>query len=139
MIGLIDNSNNSRLISDNRHNRRFSEEDLYLLDDLITFNCKYGEVFFNENRDTEILKMIDNIIDEKLKIVSPDLSFKFLNKIWCLSSEPEASLDSKILNDFENTIKSSSIILGKYNEDCAQEIRIQIYKALTKNSKNKKI
>lgn len=44
----------------------------------------------------------------------------------------------KILNDFENTIKSSSIILGKYNEDCAQEIRIQIYKSLTKNSKNKK-
>ncbi len=120
MIGLIDNSNNSRLISDNRHNRRFSEEDLYLLDDLITFNCKYGEVFFNENRDTEILKMIDNIIDEKLKIVSPDLSFKFLNKIWCLSSEPEASLDSKILNDFECDLavnRLSILLLDRATDD----------------------
>ena len=120
MIGLIDNSNNSRSISDNRHNRCFSEEDLYLLDDLITFNCKYGEVFFNENRDTEILKMIDNIIDEKLKIVSPDLSFKFLNKIWCLSSEPEASLDSKILNDFECDLavnRLSILLLDRATDD----------------------
>ena len=120
MIGLIDNSNNSRSISDNRHNRCFSEEDLYLLDDLITFNCKYGEVFFNENRDTEILKMIDNIIDEKLKIVSPDLSFKFLNKIWCLSSEPETSLDSKILNDFECDLavnKLSILLLDRATDD----------------------
>lgn len=120
MIGLIDNSNNSRSISDNRHNRCFSEEDLYLLDDLITFNCKYGEVFFNENRDTEILKMIDNIIDEKLKIVSPDLSFKFLNKIWCLSSEPETSLDSKILNDFECDLavnRLSILLLDRATDD----------------------
>ena len=120
MNGLKDNDNYSRLISDNRHNRCFSEEDLYLLDDLITFNCKYGEVFFNENRDTEILKMIDNIIDEKLKIVSPDLSFKFLNKIWCLSSEPEASLDSKILNDFECDLavnRLSILLLDRATDD----------------------
>lgn len=120
MNGLKDNDNYSRLISDNRHNRCFSEEDLYLLDDLITFNCKYGEVFFNENRDTEILKMIDNIIDEKLKIVSPDLSFKFLNKIWCLSSEPETSLDSKILNDFECDLavnRLSILLLDRATDD----------------------
>ena len=120
MNGLKDNDNYSRLISDNRHNRCFSEEDLYLLDDLITFNCKYGEVFFNENRDTEILKMIDNIIDEKLKILSPDLSFKILNKVWCLSSEPETSLDSKILNDFECDLavnRLSILLLDRATDD----------------------
>ena len=64
--------------------------------------------------------MIDNIIDEKLKIVSPDLSFKFLNKIWCLSSEPETSLDSKILNDFECDLavnKLSILLLDRATDD----------------------
>ena len=120
MNGLKDNGNYSRLISDNRHNRCFSEEELNLLDDLITFNCKYGEVFFNENRDINILKMIDNIIDEKINSISPDLAFKFLNKIWCLSKEPEASLDSKILNDFECDLavnRLSILLLDRATDD----------------------
>ena len=120
MIGLIDNSNNSRSISDNRYDRCFSEDELNLLNDLITFNYRYGEVFFNENRDIKILKMIDNIIDEKINSISPDLAFKFLNKIWCLSSEPEASLNSKILNDFECDLavnRLSILLLDRATDD----------------------
>ncbi len=100
--------------------RAFTKDELNLLDDLITFNCKYGEVFFNENRDTEILKMIDNIIDEKINSISPDLAFRFLNKIWCLSKEPEASLDSKILNDFECDLavnRLSILLIDKATDD----------------------
>ncbi len=41
----------------------------------------------------------------------------------------------KIIKDFEKEIQTNSIFFGKTDEDCEQEIRIQIYKALTKNSK----
>lgn len=40
---------------------------------------------------------------------------------------------SKILEDFERVIIEKASNKGKRNEDCEQEIRIQIYKALTKN------
>lgn len=43
---------------------------------------------------------------------------------------------SKILDDFENIIRKKATINGKRNEDCEQEIKIQIYKSLTKNRKN---
>lgn len=42
---------------------------------------------------------------------------------------------SKILKDFESVIIEKASNNGKRNEDCEQEIRIQIYKALTKNRK----
>lgn len=45
---------------------------------------------------------------------------------------------TKILIDFENVIKSKASKLGKYKEDCEQEIKIQIYKSLTKNRKKTK-
>lgn len=43
---------------------------------------------------------------------------------------------TKILKDFEKDIRFNSILFGKVDEDCEQEIRIQIYKALTRNRKN---
>lgn len=45
----------------------------------------------------------------------------------------------KIISDFSDNIRLNSIILGKFNEDCKQEIIIEIYKSLTRNRKNKKI
>lgn len=45
----------------------------------------------------------------------------------------------KIIKDFRDEIKKNSIILGKYNEDCEQEIILKIYKSLTRNRNNKKI
>ncbi len=42
---------------------------------------------------------------------------------------------SKILMDFANVIKAKTLKLGDYKEDCEQEIKIQIYKTLTKNRK----
>lgn len=41
----------------------------------------------------------------------------------------------KIIKEFEKEIQTNSIFFGKIDEDCEQEIRIQIYKALTRNSK----
>lgn len=43
---------------------------------------------------------------------------------------------SKIIKDFDKDIRTKSIIFGKVDEDCEQEIRLQIYKALSKNRKN---
>lgn len=42
---------------------------------------------------------------------------------------------TKILEEFKSDIRFNSIIYGKVDEDCEQEIRIQIYRALTKNRK----
>ena len=120
MKSLRNRNDNNTSINKVTFARGFTEDELKLLDDLITFNCKYGEVFFNENRDNEILKMIDNIIDEKINSISPDLAFRFLNKIWCLSSEPETSLDSKILNDFECDLavnRLSILLLDRATDD----------------------
>lgn len=44
---------------------------------------------------------------------------------------------TKILDEFKDIIKSNSFIFGKYNEDCEQEIKLQIYKTLTKNRSDK--
>ena len=48
----------------------------------------------------------------------------------------------KILLDFENRIREASIVDGKYDDECAQAIRLAIYRKLSKNrnvNKNKKI
>ncbi|HJJ05570.1 MAG TPA: hypothetical protein OIM45_07020 [Clostridiaceae bacterium] len=42
---------------------------------------------------------------------------------------------SKILNDFENVIVEKASNKGKRNEDCEQEIRLQIYSTLIRNRK----
>lgn len=42
---------------------------------------------------------------------------------------------SKILKDYESLIIEKATINKKRNEDLEQEIRIQIYKTLTKNRK----
>lgn len=39
----------------------------------------------------------------------------------------------KILSDYESEIKRASKIDGKIDNDCSQEIRIAIYKKLSKN------
>ena len=40
-----------------------------------------------------------------------------------------------IIKKFEKIISKKSYIFGEHNKDCEQEIRLQIYKALTKNRK----
>ncbi len=41
----------------------------------------------------------------------------------------------KIIKQFESSIRKKSYVFGKHNKDCEQEIRLQIYKVLTKNRK----
>lgn len=43
----------------------------------------------------------------------------------------------KIIDDFKDEIRLSSIVFGKFNEDCEQEIKTRIYKSLTRNRKDK--
>lgn len=44
-----------------------------------------------------------------------------------------------IIEKFRNYIRKESYISGKFDEDLNQEIKIRIYKTLTKGRKNKKI
>ena len=101
MKGLGDRDNHNILINKSSYTRGFTKDDLSLLNDLIIFNCKYQDAFFNTDIDNDILKMIDNVIDEKLKIVSPNLAFKFLNRIWTIYGNVNSTLDSYILNGVE--------------------------------------
>lgn len=41
----------------------------------------------------------------------------------------------KIIKQFRNFIREMSFVFGEFNEDCEQEIKMQLYKALTKNRK----
>lgn len=41
----------------------------------------------------------------------------------------------KIMNDYKNLINKNSIINGRIDEDLQQEIRLLIFKILTKNRK----
>ena len=80
MNSLRDKNNHNILINKSSYTRGFTKDDLSLLNDLIIFNCKYQDAFFNTDIDNDILKMIDNVIDEKLKIVSPNLT---LSRLVC--------------------------------------------------------
>ena len=44
-----------------------------------------------------------------------------------------------VIKQFEGFICEKSLIYGIFNEDCAQEIKLQLFKVLTKNRKSKKI
>lgn len=45
----------------------------------------------------------------------------------------------KIINDYENLINKNSIVNCKIDEDLQQEIKLLIFRTLSKNRKNKKI
>ena len=40
-----------------------------------------------------------------------------------------------VIKQFDGFICEKSLIYGFFNEDCAQEIRLQLFKTLTKNRK----
>lgn len=42
----------------------------------------------------------------------------------------------KIMNDYKNLINKNSIIDGRIDEDLQQEIRLLIFRVLSKNRKN---
>ena len=120
MNSLRDKNNHNILINKNTYVRGFTEDELSLLNDLIIFNCRYQEAFFNNDIDNDILKMIDNVIDEKLKIVSPNLAFKFLNRIWTIYGNVNSTLDSYILNGVEIDLviyRLSILLLEKVTND----------------------
>ncbi len=45
----------------------------------------------------------------------------------------------KIIDEYKNLITKYSMVEGKINEDIEQEIKLLIFKMLSKNRKNKKI
>lgn len=120
MKGLGDRDNHNILINKSSYTRGFTEDELNLLNDLLIFNYKYEEAFFNNKIDEDVLEIIDSVIEEKLKSISPDLAFKFLNRIWTLYSEGKTTLDAKIINgvDFDLSVNRLSIqLLDRATDD----------------------
>lgn len=120
MKGLGDRDNHNILIKKSSYTRGFTEDELNLLNDLLIFNYKYEEAFFNNKIDEDVLEIIDSVIEEKLKSISPDLAFKFLNRIWTLYSEGKTTLDAKIINgvDFDLSVNRLSIqLLDRATDD----------------------
>ena len=113
MKSLRNRNDNNASINKVTFASAFTGDELNLLNDLLTFNYKYEEAFFNNKIDEDILEMIDSIIEEKLKSISPDLAFRFLRRIWTLYSEGKTTLDAKIINgvDFDLTVNRLSILL----------------------------
>lgn len=120
MNGLGDKNNHNILINKSSYTRVFTKDELSLLNDLLIFNYKYEEAFFNNKIDENILEMIDSIIEEKLKSISPTLAFKFLNRIWTIYGNVNSTLDSYILNGFEPDLvihRLSIQLLDKMTDD----------------------
>ena len=120
MKSLRNRNDNNASINKVTFASAFTGDELNLLNDLLTFNYKYEEAFFNNKIDEDILEMIDSIIEEKLKSISPDLAFRFLRRIWTLYSEGKTTLDAKIINgvDFDLTVNRLSIqLLEKVTND----------------------
>lgn len=120
MNGLGDKNNHNILINKSSYTRVFTKDELSLLNDLLIFNYKYEEAFFNNKIDEDILEMIDSIIEEKLKSISPNLAFRFLRRIWTLYSEGKTTLDAKIINgvDFDLSVNRLSIqLLDRATDD----------------------
>ena len=120
MKGLGDRDNHNILINKSSYTRGFTEDELNLLNDLLIFNYKYEEAFFNNKIDEDVLEIIDSVIEEKLKSISPDLAFRFLNRIWTLYSEGKTTLDANIINgvDFDLSVNRLSIqLLDRATDD----------------------
>ena len=45
----------------------------------------------------------------------------------------------KIIEDYKNLINKNSMVSGRFDEDLQQEIKLLIFKVLSKNRKNKKV
>lgn len=94
-----------------KHKRGFSNEELTLLEDLLIFNRRYEEVFFNTKIDDDKLELIDSVIDDKLKSISPTLAFKFLNRIWTIYNEGDGTLDAKIINGIDFDLAANRLTI----------------------------
>lgn len=115
MKSLWNGNNNKEQIHRYVYSGALTQDELKLLNDLIAFNCRYEDAFFNKDIDNNILEMIDNVIDDKLKSISPDLAFKFLNRLWTIYGEGISTLDAKIINDIDFDLTANRLSIDLLN------------------------
>ena len=115
MKSLWNGNNNKEQIHRYVYSGALTQDELKLLNDLIAFNCKYEDAFFNKDIDNNILEMIDTVIDDKLKSISPDLAFKFLNRLWTIYGEGISTLDAKIINDIDFDLTANRLSIDLLN------------------------
>lgn len=63
-------------------NLNLEKNEQKLLKDLYTCNKRLEEVYFSSNKDEKIITMIEDIINEKLKRITPKTAYKLLNNLY---------------------------------------------------------
>ena len=62
-------------------NLNLEKNEQKLLNDLYFYNKRLEEVYFSSNKDEKIISIIEDIINEKLKRITPKTAYKLLNNI----------------------------------------------------------
>lgn len=112
-------------------NLNLEKNEQKLLNDLYLYNKRLEEVYFSSNKDEKIITMIEDIINEKLKRITPKTAYKLLNNLYKDNLiDKYHGNEIKIINDLNidlakqrlgtNLLKialSSSIFFDLFNEN----------------------
>lgn len=82
------------------------------LDDLILFNKRLEELWFKENKDYELIDMIDTLIEEKLKQLDPYTAYKMVNILLKNNIKDEPGTEISIINNAETDLASKRLALS---------------------------
>ena len=63
-------------------NLNLEKNEQKLLNDLYFYNKRLEEVYFSSNKDEKIISIIEDIINEKLKRITPKTAYKLLNNLY---------------------------------------------------------
>ena len=112
-------------------NLNLEKNEQKLLNDLYLYNKRLEEVYFSSNKDEKIITMIEDIINEKLKRITPKTAYKLLNNLYKDNLiDKYHGNEIKIINDLNidlakqrlgidllKTALSSSIFFDLFNEN----------------------
>ncbi|HIT37762.1 MAG TPA: hypothetical protein IAB59_04745, partial [Candidatus Onthousia faecipullorum] len=59
-----------------------TEKEQDLLNDLLIFNKRLENTFFNENKDENLIVLIDDLIQNKIDSINPWVAYKMLNNLY---------------------------------------------------------
>ena len=80
-------------------NLKLTKKEVNLLAELMDYNKKLEKVFFSDKKNADLISMIYDVIESKLKGVNSELAFKMLNSLYRYDIDEELpGTEIKILN-----------------------------------------
>ncbi len=89
-----------------------TEKEQDLLNDLLIFNKRLENTFFNENKDENLIVLIDDLIQNKIDSINPWLAYKMLNNLYkhnILDDTPGTEI--RILNNIDCDLSKERLSL----------------------------